>query len=110
MKHKKLSEYPLASVELTDANITGESHKKRVKATAYKIPAPVADAASNALDYLGDALGNACDGCDYLRGLRVDGDTGETVCMERPYCVIARGYAALHKYQEVSKDEAEKPE
>jgi len=87
-----------------------EGHNNLEEGDIHLIPAPVCDAASNALDYLGDALGNACDGCEWKMSRHINEETGKVSCMQKPECVIARGYAALHKYQEVSKGEVKKPE
>lgn len=81
-----------------------EGHNNLEEGDIHLIPAPVCDAAAACIYYLPDALGNCCDECDDKRGLIVNEDTGLTICREHPECVIARGYAALHKYQEVSKD------
>ena len=107
MKVKKLTEYCsiTCNPDWFKSLAINTGYVGRPDTTGYLIPAPVCDAASNALDYLTDALGNACDGCEWKMSRHINEETGKVSCMQKPECVIARGYDALHKYQEVTKDE-----
>lgn len=94
MTLKKLSEYPVVRGHY-------QSHMANI---TIGIPALVCDAADAVIAYTWDALCLVCDECEH-KGTLLCNDAGEALeCVGHPDCVINKGYAAWHKYREVTKD------
>ena len=96
---KKLSEYPTTPVRLhLGSNV--DPLVERV----YQIPAPVAKAADAVIEYMPDALNNACDHCEHCASLLFDELTGQTICQAHPKCPIALGWKAYSDYKEACRE------